>query len=126
LSETVNKQKCPCCQLPTISTLSELEICSVCEWNDDGQNDDNQDDVIGGPNGKYSLAASRKNFKSNKSMYRKGDSNFPSNPGYLRLQEELVDLYEEVSKGTNKVKLLKFIEDVERKRNITPKHKNRN
>ena len=38
------------------------EICPVCYWEDDGQDDHDADHVRGGPNGPVSLTAARRNF----------------------------------------------------------------
>ena len=63
---------CPCCGLPTLSAYGDYEICTICWWEDDGQNDVTADTVRGGPNGKYSLAGARANFASHGHMYDKG------------------------------------------------------
>lgn len=54
---------CPCCGYPTIAMRGDYEICDICWWQDDGQDDPDADSVWGGPNGKFSLAAARENFK---------------------------------------------------------------
>jgi hypothetical protein len=63
---------CPCCRLPTLSKRSAFEICGVCWWEDDGQDDPHADEVGGGPNGEYSLAAARVNFLAHQHMYDAG------------------------------------------------------
>ena len=78
---------------------------------------------MGGANGKYSLALAQKNFNKNKFMYRKGDENFPDNPSFLRLQEELVELYEEFSDSLHTLNVSKFINEIQTKKEITPKFK---
>jgi hypothetical protein len=45
------------------------EICILCNWEDDGQDDPHADEVWGGPNQDYSLAEARKNFKRYLIMY---------------------------------------------------------
>ena len=50
---------CPCCGLPTIHERNTYEICKVCDWEDDGQDDEDADKVSGGPNGDISLSQSR-------------------------------------------------------------------
>ena len=54
---------CPCCGYPTLSERGGYEICWLCNWEDDGQDDPHAEEVWGGPNGPYSLAAARANFK---------------------------------------------------------------
>lgn len=51
--------RCPCCQLVTLETSANFEICSECGWEDDGQDDHNADQVLGGPNGLQSLTQAR-------------------------------------------------------------------
>jgi len=53
---------CPCCGHATLSARSAYEICPVCFWEDDGQDDENADEVWGGPNGSLSLTEGRRNF----------------------------------------------------------------
>ena len=53
---------CPCCHFKTLNALASFEICPVCFWQDDGQNDDDASVIRGGPNGNLSLEAGRANF----------------------------------------------------------------
>ncbi|WP_436772216.1 CPCC family cysteine-rich protein [Yinghuangia sp. YIM S09857] len=53
---------CPCCANLTLDSRGEFEICSVCFWEDDGQDDHDADVVRGGPNGSLSLTEARRNF----------------------------------------------------------------
>jgi hypothetical protein len=53
---------CPCCGSLTLSSPKSFEICPVCYWEDDGQDDRNADEVCGGPNGNLSLTQARLNF----------------------------------------------------------------
>jgi hypothetical protein len=53
---------CPCCKHRTLSARAEFEICPVCFWEDDGQDEANPDEVRGGPNGGLSLSAARANY----------------------------------------------------------------
>jgi hypothetical protein len=55
---------CPCCGSVTLAERSAYEICPVCYWEDDGQDDHDADIVRGGPNGKLSLTAARVNFRA--------------------------------------------------------------
>jgi hypothetical protein len=54
---------CPCCGYKTLSECGGDEICSVCFWQDDGQNEQDADIVRGGPNGSLSLTKARDNFR---------------------------------------------------------------
>ena len=53
---------CPCCYCVTLDERGGFDICPVCFWEDDGQDDHDADVVRGGPNGGLSLAAARKNY----------------------------------------------------------------
>ena len=55
----LDKFTCPSCGFPTLDERSGYEICAVCNWEDDGQDDHNADEVLGGPNYELSLTASR-------------------------------------------------------------------
>jgi hypothetical protein len=55
--------RCPCCGYRTLSERGGFEICSVCFWEDDGQDDVDADTVRGGPNGSLSLTQARRNFR---------------------------------------------------------------
>jgi hypothetical protein len=53
---------CPCCRNLTLAERGAYEICPVCYWEDDGQDDRDADIVRGGPNYGLSLTAARANF----------------------------------------------------------------
>lgn len=53
---------CPCCGYMTVAERGGFEICPVCFWEDDGQDDPDADVVMGGPNGRLSLTQARDNF----------------------------------------------------------------
>jgi len=55
--------RCPCCGYKTLKERGEFEICPVCFWEDDGQDDDDADEILGGPNGDISLTQGRANYK---------------------------------------------------------------
>lgn len=52
---------CPCCGYATLSARGMHEICPVCFWEDDGQDNDQADRPRGGPN-RVSLREARVNF----------------------------------------------------------------
>ena len=52
---------CPCCGYATIGEPAEYEICEICFWEDDGQDDPDSENFLGGPNG-VSLNEARFNF----------------------------------------------------------------
>ena len=55
--------RCPCCQSRTLCGRAQDEICPVCFWHDDGQDDHDAEDVRGGPNGWLSLVQARDNYQ---------------------------------------------------------------
>lgn len=60
---------CPCCKYPTLSERGGYEICPLCNWEDDGQDDPHAAEIWGGPNGCYLLTQARENFKQYLIMY---------------------------------------------------------
>jgi hypothetical protein len=60
---------CPCCGYPTLLERSKYEICELCYWEDDGQDEEHADEVWGGPNHSYSLRDAQENFHRFWSMY---------------------------------------------------------
>lgn len=75
----MNREKCPCCGCPTLEARGDYEICLLCDWEDDNQNDLQAKEVWGGPNGDYSLEEARTNFEKNLIMYRgKNEIDSPS------------------------------------------------
>lgn len=50
---------CPGCAYPTLTERKAYEICLVCNWEDDGQDDAQADEIWGGPNGNMSLTENR-------------------------------------------------------------------
>jgi hypothetical protein len=61
--EKVPSYRCPCCRSLTLHGRGGFEICPVCWWEDDGQDDHDANLVRGGPNGGISLAEARENYR---------------------------------------------------------------
>jgi hypothetical protein len=59
---TIGPCRCPCCRLLTLSRRGEYQICPVCYWEDDDQDDADADVVRGGPNKGLSLTQARANY----------------------------------------------------------------
>jgi hypothetical protein len=55
--------RCPCCKYKTLSERGGFEICPVCYWEDDGQDEHDADVVRGGPNGSLSLRQAQLNYQ---------------------------------------------------------------
>lgn len=58
-SKTLSLHTCPSCGYPTLVGRGQYEICSICDWEDDKQDDPIADEILGGPNSNLSLTASR-------------------------------------------------------------------
>lgn len=56
------RHACPCCRHRTLDVRGGFEICPVCYWEDDGQDEHDADVVRGGPNGGLSLSVARANY----------------------------------------------------------------
>ncbi len=54
--------RCPCCKFKTLHGRGPDEICCVCFWHDDGQDEAEADEVWGGPNKQLSLREAQRNF----------------------------------------------------------------
>ncbi|TQS22234.1 hypothetical protein FLX08_09150 [Microbispora hainanensis] len=55
---------CPCCGYLTLDSRGWYQICPVCFWEDDGQDDHDADEIRrGGPNHGLSLTQARLNFQ---------------------------------------------------------------
>lgn len=52
---------CPCCGYATLEKSVDSEICDICYWEDDGQDDPEAKEAWGGPN-QLSLTEGRLNF----------------------------------------------------------------
>jgi hypothetical protein len=54
---------CPCCRFQTLYERGGDDICPVCFWHDDGQDEADADRVLGGPNRHLSLRQAQINFR---------------------------------------------------------------
>jgi cysteine-rich CPCC protein len=52
-------EACPCCHHITLPERKAYDICPVCFWEDDGNNDPDGDP---GPNGSTTLRLARRNY----------------------------------------------------------------
>lgn len=55
--------RCPCCGFITLAERGAYEICRVCFWEDDGQDEHDASEVRGGPNRGLSLREARRNYQ---------------------------------------------------------------
>ncbi|HLP51773.1 MAG TPA: CPCC family cysteine-rich protein [Chitinophagales bacterium] len=85
---------CPCCYLPTLTERQGWNICLMCYWEDDGQDDHNADKVLGGPNHDYSLTEARANFCQYLISYRPSDSpGFENGIKKAELKKQVIEKY---------------------------------
>ena len=54
--------RCPCCGFKTLYGRGQDEICPVCFWHDDGQDEPDAELILGGPNLDLSLRQAQANF----------------------------------------------------------------
>jgi len=67
--------RCPCCKYKTLYGRGGFEICPVCYWEDDGQDEPDAEKVLGGPNGLLSLRQAQANFRQFGAVERRFISN---------------------------------------------------
>ncbi len=62
IGETIELESCPCCGYRPIRERGNYEICKVCWWEDDGQDNQDSEQIMGGPNYGISLVMGRYNY----------------------------------------------------------------
>ena len=92
LSKETWKFTCPCCGFPTLSERGGYDICILCNWEDDGQDDKDADAVLGGPNGDLSLTQARDNFQKFSSSGGKATHDDP----YSEVKDGLIGYFHEL------------------------------
>lgn len=96
--------RCPCCGYPTLGARGGYEICELCSWEDDGQDDATADDVRGGPNHGYSLSHARQNFRRFLVMYepeRDRRVGGPDRPEVREIKRRLIAEFERWESATD-------------------------
>jgi hypothetical protein len=103
------RDNCPCCGYPTLYGRGGWGICELCDWEDDGQDDSHANEVWGGPNGKYSLAEARSNFRKYYTMYSpdKTPTRFrnSNNETEKRYKREIMKIFDTIKSETDPKKL---------------------
>ncbi len=82
LENKIDLFTCPGCGFPTLSERGVYEICEVCNWEDDNQDDPNADEVWGGPN--YELSLTENRLLTEKELYNASEGRYDvnkENPG---------------------------------------------
>ena len=98
---------CPCCAYPTINGRAAYDICPVCGWEDDGQDDAERapsgsprpDELASGPNHGYSLTEARENFVQYVTMYRPTDRDFERERAQSDVKRRITGAYDRAVDG---------------------------
>ena len=111
--------KCPCCGYDTLVERVGYEICYLCNWEDDGQDDPHADEVWGGPNGDYSLSEARENFQKYGIMYRPTHtSKFVESPKKITAKKNIIKAFEKIETARNDKEKGKYWRRIGKNRNI--------
>jgi hypothetical protein len=94
----MQREKCPCCGFPTLDERGCFDICKLCNWEDDVQDDPFADEEWGGPNGDYSLTEARNNFKENLIMYRDKRNILLQSDKEIEAKKSLINSFGELQK----------------------------
>lgn len=62
IGEAIQLESCPCCGFRTIAERGNYNICKVCWWEDDGQDNEYSPEEKSGPNYGISLVLGRFNY----------------------------------------------------------------
>lgn len=105
----IDRVSCPCCGYPTLAERGGYNICCICNWEDDGQ-DDSDSSRAGSPNKGYSLDSARENFIKYLIMYPP-DNNTNIGGGdskqRIELKKQLISVFEKMLVSeTSKLKKL--------------------
>jgi hypothetical protein len=106
---------CPCCGFPTLQVRNLYDCCTVCFWEDDGQDDQDADKVWGGPNIDYSLSDARRNFLNYLSMFSpkdEGDFSIHSGEPARKAKQDLLDYYELIKGNPTRYRQQKIIDQL--------------
>jgi hypothetical protein len=97
------RHTCPCCGYPTLLHRSYYEICKLCGWEDDGQDDPSADEWWGGPNYQYSLTLARENFARYGSKYNPGGDQrlFPDSAVVVHAKRAITKAFDLMSRQTS-------------------------
>lgn len=101
---------CPCCGYPTLAYPALYEICFLCGWEDDGQEDIDADEILGGPNHEYSLTAARSHFVAYRQMYDPSDTvRFNRLAKAQTLRDAAIALFDELLPSVNPLAFLSML-----------------
>jgi formylglycine-generating enzyme required for sulfatase activity len=113
LGETPCKT-CPCCGYPTLEQeLTPFQMCLLCWWEDDGQDDPHADEVWPGPNGGRSLTKARNWIDIHGLVWtRWNGAEYINDPERLK-QQKWIELYDALIGATDYVAAWQAIRDNE-------------
>jgi len=112
--EVFNRCTCPACGYPTIEDYGRYDMCHLCAWEDDGQDDAEAEEIRGGPNGNYSLKEARLNFFRFGSMYRPDDVVSEMESERLVQKKKMKRMYENLLGVSNREKLASRVQEIKR------------
>jgi len=95
---------CPCCGYFTLDARCSWEICIICFWEDDGQDDFDADKVFGGPNGEHSLTHYRIEFDNKLQKFK--EENLKLKSVFLELDELVLNNEKEIIKVKEKLQII--------------------
>ncbi len=98
---------CPCCGYPTITGRAACDICALCGWEDDGQDDPERapsgaarpEQIVGGVNHDYALTEARENFAAYVTMYRPTDRDFEHERAQTNIKRRIMAAYDRCVDG---------------------------
>ncbi len=89
---------CSCCGYLTISNEA-FDVCVLCWWCDDGQDDHNADVVRHGPNGRRSLTAARASFRQRLSSLPPGKDPDPDEHQLDPQKRAIMEIFDDKMAG---------------------------
>ncbi|MFW5839618.1 MAG: CPCC family cysteine-rich protein [Planctomycetota bacterium] len=98
---------CPCCGFPLLTQRDAGEICELCNWEDDGLDDDSAEQVSPA-NAPFTLAQGRTAFRRYGVMYHPQDDpriGGPDNQEELELKQAMVAAFETIQPGMEPAEL---------------------
>ena len=96
---------CPLCGYPTLNSRSRHDICYICKWQDDGQDEEEKNEVRGGPNGEYSIDSYRIKF----SRLIEDLKNYNGNESSINELREAILLLEKMENSLSEKNIASFM-----------------
>ena len=112
--------ECPCCGYPTLRSRGGNQICILCHWEDDGQDDPHADEVWGGPNYYLSLSTARENFRKYLITMDPQDIRFEVHNSEIikEIKHTMMTAYDALDHETNEEKREVLQEEIDEARKI--------